>query len=304
MKLSVSVIIPTIGRSSLDAAVRSALAQTYAVSEVVVVVDSDIEPVVPEDDRVTVIHTGGGAGSSRARQSGIDESTGDVIGLLDDDDVWLPDKLDIQLSSLPTDSALWIASCRFRTITADGGGSQWPVRLIGIHEPVDQYLVRFYSLRFGGASAQTSTLLFPREIAEAVPMDLPLGAVHDDPSWLIDVRRRFPDIPIVQSPDVLVEYNMTSASLSRTDSDQSAAYIQWGKEYLEPSDRRSRGDYFLTSPLSSAVSGKSLRGVVRSLAAGVWYGRPGKWAWGFALVSSARLVLMKAMGIVAQLTKR
>ncbi|OZD07983.1 hypothetical protein CH275_05295 [Rhodococcus sp. 06-235-1A] len=303
MKPSVSVIIPTIGRSSLDAAVRSALAQTYPVSEVIVVVDSDVEPVVPEDDRVTVIHTGGGVGASRARQSGIEKSAGDVIGLLDDDDVWLPNKLEVQMASVPTDSALWIASSRFRTVTADGG-SEWPLRLIGVHQPVDQYLVRFHSLRFGGASAQTSTLLFPREIAETVPMNLPLGAVHDDPSWLIDVRRRFPAIPIVQSGDVLVEYDMTSASLSRTDTDESAAYIQWGKEYLDPSDRRSRGDYFLTSPLSSAVSGRSVRGVIRSLAAGVRYGRPGKWAWGFAVVSTLRLVLMKVMGLVARLAKR
>lgn len=303
MKPSVSVIIPTIGRSSLHAAVRSALAQTYPVSEVIVVVDSDAEPVVPEDDRVTVIHTGSGAGASRARQSGIDKSAGDVIGLLDDDDVWLPNKLEVQMASVPTDSALWIASSRFRTVTADGG-SEWPLRLIAVHQPVDQYLVRFHSLRFGGASVQTSTLLFPREIAETVPMNLPLGAVHDDPSWLIDVRRRFPSIPIVQSSDVLVEYEMTSASLSRTDTDESAAYIQWGKEYLDPSDRRSRGDYFLTSPLSSAVSGRSMRGVIRSLAAGVRYGRPGKWAWGFALASTLRLVLMKVMGLVARLAKR
>lgn len=303
MTLSVSVVIPTIGRSSLEAAVQSALAQTYAVSEVIVVVDSDVEPVVPKDDRVKVVHTGSGAGSSRARQLGIEKSTGDVIGLLDDDDVWLPNKLDVQLASLPEDSALWIASSRFRTVTADGG-SEWPLRLIDVHQPVDQYLVRFHSLWFGGASAQTSTLLFPREIAETVPMNLPRGAVHDDPSWLIAVRRRFPDVPIIQSGEVLVEYDMTSASLSRTDTDESAAYIQWGKEYLDPSDRRSRGDYFLTSPLSSAVSGRSMRGVIRSLAAGVRYGRPGKWAWGFALVSTVRLVLIKAMGIFTQLTKR
>lgn len=303
MKPTVSVVIPTIGRSSLVAAVQSALAQSYAVSEVIVVVDSDVEPVVPKDDRVTVVHTGGGAGSSRARQLGIEKSSGDVIGLLDDDDVWLPNKLDVQLASVPTDSPLWIASSRFRTVTADGG-SQWPVRLIGVHQPVDQYLVRFHSLRFGGASAQTSTLLFPREVAETVPMDLPLGAVHDDPSWLIDVRRTFPDIPIVQSGEVLVEYDMTSASLSRTDTDQSAAYIQWGKEYLASSDRRSKGDYFLTSPLSSAVSGRSIRGVMRSLAAGVRYGRPGKWAWGFAIMSTVRLVLTKTVGILVHLTKR
>ncbi|MGV8872421.1 MAG: glycosyltransferase family 2 protein [Rhodococcus sp. (in: high G+C Gram-positive bacteria)] len=303
MNPTVSVVIPTIGRSSLEAAVRSALAQTYPVSEVIVVVDSDVEPVVPEDDRVTVIHTGSGVGSSRARQSGIDRSTGDVIGLLDDDDVWLPNKLEVQLSLVPTDSTMWIASSRVRAVTAEGA-SEWPVRLIGVHQPVDQYLVRFHSLRFGGASAQTSTLLFPREIAETVPMNLPRGAVHDDPSWLIEVRRRFPDVPIVQSAEVLVEYDMTSASLSRTDSDESVAYIEWGKEYLAASDRRSRGDYFLTSPLSSAVSGRSMRGVIRSLAAGVRYGRPGKWAWGFALVSTLRLVLMTAMGLVTQLTKR
>lgn len=294
---AVSVVIPTVGRASVAAAVRSALAQTHEILEVIVVVDADVEPAVPKDDRVTVIRTPGRVGSSRSRQLGIDASSGDVVGLLDDDDEWLPNKVAVQLASVPTGAELWIASCRYRAVS-DGGSTEWPVRLIGARQPVGEYLFRFHSLRFGGASAQTSTLLFPRRIAEQVPMTLPFGSVHDDPAWLIEVRRQFPDVPIFQSGEVLVKYNMTSNSLSRSARDESAAYIRWGMDYLADSDGRTRADYFLTSPLTSAVAGRSLRGVVRSWRAGLAGGRPSKWALGYAVLSTGR-VLANKLAIVA-----
>ncbi|NMN97778.1 glycosyltransferase family 2 protein [Antrihabitans stalactiti] len=292
MKPTVSVVIPTIGRSSLFAAVESALAQTYPVAEVIVVVDASGEVAVPTDDRIKVIHTSGGLGSSRARQFGIDSSTGSVIALLDDDDVWLPEKVASQLAAVSDCSDEWIASCSVE-VRGDGPPRVWPRRLIEPRQPVADFIFRFHSPRFGGASVQTSTLLFPRLVAERVPWTAPRGTLHDDPTWLLAVRKEFPDVPIVQLREPLVRYDLSHGSLSRTGRDQSAGYIAWGREHLASSNRRTRGDYFLTSPVASAIAGGSLLGVLRSIATGLRYGTPGPGALVYAFAAIARVLLGK-----------
>lgn len=293
MNPTVSVVIPTIGRSSLFAAVSSALAQTYTVAEVIVVVDADGEVAVPQDDRVKVVHTAGGLGSSRARQFGIDTSIGSVIALLDDDDVWLPEKVALQLEAVDDfASGEWIASCSVE-VRSDGSAQVWPRRLIEPRQPVADFIFRFHSPRFGGASLQTSTLMFPRSVAERVPWTAPRGTLHDDPAWLIAVREALPEVPIVQLAEPLVHYDLSHGSLSRTGLDQSAGYIAWGREHLASSNRRTRGDYYLTSPVASAIAGGSLHGVLRSIATGIRYGTPGLWALVYAFAAIARVLLGK-----------
>jgi len=71
--VSVSVVIPTIGRPELSEAVRSALDQDYPVHEIVVCLDAmlDVEPQLPDDRRIRVLRVGPGAGGNVARQEGI-----------------------------------------------------------------------------------------------------------------------------------------------------------------------------------------------------------------------------------------
>ena len=295
---TVSAVIPTIGRSSVARAVATALAQTHRVVEVVVVLDAPVPDLdLPDDDRVRVISTSGGLGSSRARQAGIEAATGDLVALLDDDDEWYPDKLAAQLASVESISHdRWVASSRFDVVDHEGAVvSVWPERLIGERQPVDEYLCRFESIRFGGASLQTSTLVFPRSLAMENPMHLPRGAVHDDPSWLITVQQRTTGLVIRQIDQTAGRYNLTDQSLSRSGQDESREYIDWGKRYLAASDRRTRGDYFFTSPLASAVSGDSLAGVARSIVAGIRLGPPGVWATAFAILNTTRLLVRRVV---------
>lgn len=293
MNSTVSVVIPTIGRESVFAAVESALSQTYLVKEVIVVVDADVEVSLPDDARVTIVHTGGGLGSSGARQLGIDHATGDVIGLLDDDDEWHVDKLFQQLAAVASsDVDLWIVGSRFEVTDESGTIATWPRRLIGAKDPVDAYIFQFHSLNFGGASLQTSTLCFPRKVAQHVRWSGAPGSVHDDPTWLMQVRDVFPDIPILQIDLPLVRYHLTSQSLSRTGRDESSDYIAWGREHLSGSDPRTRGDYMLTSPVTSAVAGGSVRGVLESIRTGFRFGNPGGWA-----------ILYAATGVVRSLVR-
>ncbi|GGG27946.1 glycosyl transferase [Rhodococcoides trifolii] len=291
---TVSVVIPTIGRPQLADAVASVFAQTYPVDQVVVVVDADVEISLPDDPRIHVVHTEFGTGSSAARQTGIECAKGDVIALLDDDDEWFPDKLAIQLDSVAdVESDLWLSSTLVEVHDGRPVPRVMPTRVIEPHERVDDYLFRFHEPRFGGSGLQTSTLCFPRAVADRVPWARPTAALHDDPTWVMQVRDAFPDIAILQIPTPLVRYNMEMSSLSRTGRDESRDYIAWGDAHLCDADRRTKGDYYFTGPVTSAVSGTSLIGVLRAMAVGVRKGTPGPWAVFYAVASIARVLLKK-----------
>ncbi|WP_115328424.1 glycosyltransferase family 2 protein [Mycolicibacterium gilvum] len=284
---SVSVVIPTICRASVRSAVESALRQSYPPLEIIVVVDSDGEPDLPESPAVRVVRTSGRVGPSLAKHVGVESAVGTVIAFLDDDDVWRQDKLAVQLAAAP-DGDKWILASRF-SVHIDGREPIiGPRTLITPHEPVAPFLFEFRAQRAFNM-VQTSTLVFPRSVAEAVPLSVAAGSIHDDPKWLIEVRRAFPDIPVIQVAEPLVDIMWTPASLSRSGVDRSAELIAWGISELADESKRVRGDYMLTSPVGSALGAGSYRGVARSVAAGIRYGRPGVLAWASVVKSLLKL---------------
>ncbi len=106
----VSVIIPTYNRASLiQRAIDSVLTQTYTDFELIVVDDAsnDNTQAVLEkirDTRIRLMRHNLNMGGSAARNTGIRAAKGDFIGLLDDDDEWLPNKLGKQLDLFNTSS--------------------------------------------------------------------------------------------------------------------------------------------------------------------------------------------------------
>ena len=92
-----SVILPTRGDSvHLRAALASALATPMDVHVIVVHDRREGEPPLPPelitDNRIDLL-TSSGPGPAAARNTGIDAATGELVALLDDDDVWLRDHL-------------------------------------------------------------------------------------------------------------------------------------------------------------------------------------------------------------------
>ncbi|MBD2771541.1 glycosyltransferase family 2 protein [Iningainema tapete] len=101
---NVSVIIPTYQRANLvSQAIESVLAQTYTDYEIIVVndgsTDNTIEVLEYFGEKITVIHQEN-QGSAAARNTGIKVAQGQYIALLDHDDIWLPTKLEKQVSYL------------------------------------------------------------------------------------------------------------------------------------------------------------------------------------------------------------
>ncbi|MBR2656194.1 MAG: glycosyltransferase family 2 protein [Loktanella sp.] len=108
-----SIIIPTHNRPSLLLrAVGSALAGLPRKAEIIVVDDASDTPVeqvladpVYKQVRVVRIDVPSGGGGSPARNRGIEQSTGEVLFFLDDDDEVLPDYYDRILTSAIADGA-------------------------------------------------------------------------------------------------------------------------------------------------------------------------------------------------------
>lgn len=97
-----SVVIPTCDRSRLvGEAIDSVLAQHVRDLEIIVVDDGHEEPVRPPDDpRIVVLRTGGLRGPAVARNAGIRAARGVHLAFLDDDDLWVPERLDLALLGL------------------------------------------------------------------------------------------------------------------------------------------------------------------------------------------------------------
>lgn len=124
MKL-VSVVIPSYKRvNTLKRAIESVLIQSYDNVEVLVVDDNEfgdeysvqLERIVQSFNSHKVIlvkqpkHINGAA----ARNAGIRAATGEYIAFLDDDDEWLPLKLEIQLKALEQRPEYSGCSCLYR----------------------------------------------------------------------------------------------------------------------------------------------------------------------------------------------
>lgn len=97
----VSVVIPTHNRASVvTRAVCSVLSQTYKNLEIIVIDDGSNDETVKvlsifSDLRIL---TQENKGVSAARNTGIANSSGELIAFLDSDDEWLPEKIEKQVS--------------------------------------------------------------------------------------------------------------------------------------------------------------------------------------------------------------
>lgn len=104
----VSVIIPTYNRPLLlKRAISSVLNQSYQDLEIIVVDDcshEDINKIITDlkSEKITCIRHTKNMGGAVARNTGIKNARGTYIAFLDDDDEWLPEKLERQVDILKT----------------------------------------------------------------------------------------------------------------------------------------------------------------------------------------------------------
>lgn len=121
----VSVVIPTRNRERyLRQAIESVLAQSYPDFEIIVIDDgsTDGTPNLArsfDNPRVRFISQMT-AGPSEARNRGMHEATGDYIAFLDDDDLFLPTKLELQVAYLEANAAADLVASGMQLINESG----------------------------------------------------------------------------------------------------------------------------------------------------------------------------------------
>lgn len=123
----VSVIIPTYNRTSfLNRAIQSILNQTYQNFELLVVDDAstdNTEDVVKSfnDNRIQYLRHNENRGLSAARNSGIEVARGKYVSFLDDDDEFLPQKLEKQINKFePLPSSTGVVYSGFCYVDKNG----------------------------------------------------------------------------------------------------------------------------------------------------------------------------------------
>jgi glycosyltransferase involved in cell wall biosynthesis len=218
---AVSVVVPTRGRPELvRRAVGSALCQTLRDIEVIVVVDGP-DPHTRDalagidDSRLRLVELAERGGAPAARNAGVRHARGRWTALLDDDDEWLPAKLETQLAlageaagppppepSEPAPSGRTpIVACRLfmRTPRAD---VVLPRRLPAPGEQLSEYLTVRRGLFHGEGFIQTSTILAPTDLFRRVPFTDGLRRMQEL-DWSLrclahdDVTLAYADEPLV-----------------------------------------------------------------------------------------------------------
>jgi glycosyltransferase involved in cell wall biosynthesis len=110
----VSVVIPAYNAASfIERTINSVLSQTYQNFEILVINDGSkdntlevIQKLSQKDPRIKVLDKKN-SGVSDTRNLGIEMSKGDFIAFLDADDIWLPNKLEIQVSLMQKNQNLF-----------------------------------------------------------------------------------------------------------------------------------------------------------------------------------------------------
>jgi glycosyltransferase involved in cell wall biosynthesis len=224
----VSVILPVYNRSEyLGPAIASVLDQSFAGWELVIVDDGSDDPATLSilaglgDPRVRVVrqdHTGSPAA---ARNAAIAEARGTYLAFVDSDDLWLPDKLAVQLAAMRADPALGWSYGPIERI--DGHGGPVDSNRYKPWLPHDTDMAR--KLLRSEAVVATPTVMMRRDLAQALGgFDAGLEHGEDYDLWI----RAAWQSPVAVVGAVLVRVRVHPGSFSR---DPVRARRNWMKLY-------------------------------------------------------------------------
>lgn len=207
----VSVVIPAYQAERYIAdAVDSVLAQTYPAVECIVVDDGSTDGTAQRvrsfGEHVRLVRQPN-AGVAAARNAGIAVARGELVALLDADDVWAADKLERQVVAWRRRPRCGLVLCGYAMVV-DG------TRTIGVvlpHEPAE--MIRSWFCLEGNGPLLPSTGLIPRSVLDEV------GGFDERLSTSVDlamawtILRRY---DVVGLTEVLVEYRIHPGQMHRS----------------------------------------------------------------------------------------
>lgn len=214
----VSIIVPTYNRSTfLQDAFNSVLAQTYTDWEVVLVDDgstdqtrSIVRAVAPAfGGRLHYVYQSN-HGLPAARNTAIRHAKGDLLALLDSDDMWLPRRLELGVRLMDSDSGIGLVHGKVARIDDHGAFIEYPP------SPPRKYLTgrmarHIYTRR---AHLLCPTILFRKECISRVGFfdESPIMAPTCDRDMWFRIAEHY---RIAYIDEVIARYRISGDSMSR-----------------------------------------------------------------------------------------
>ena len=204
----VSIVIPTYNHGRfVVAAVESALAQSYASTEVLVVddgsTDNTRDVLAAFAGRISYVYQEN-RGLSAARNTGIRTAQGEFIALLDADDMWVPEKLHVQMRVFADYPDTGLVSCGSDFIDDQGQEVS-----LDSSRGFDRF--RFRRLLQGNCVSGGSNAVVKRLCFDAVGLfDERLRSSEDWDMWLRIAKR----YPVRCAPQMLTKVRVSTNSMS------------------------------------------------------------------------------------------
>lgn len=257
----VDVVIPTMGRPSLRAAIESVRAQTGVRVRLHVILDdpaamAGVREFLLDDE---LIVTSGRTGGANARNVGLRASSGRWVAYLDDDDWWEADKLSTQLAAMEAQGA-GVGLCG-AVFHETGGGTRLLPRSSPAGMAFADYIVARPDLTFGRSLVQSSCLVVDRSRAADVEWDATMPK-HQDWDYALRLVRSGAKIGFTPRPLVHIQQG-SSGSISNLRAWEASRV--WFERHSDAMSARGRGDFIASHVLRSALASRSRAGVRYSL---------------------------------------
>lgn len=206
---TISVVVPAynVERTILET-IESVQKQTFADFELVVINDGSTDQTVElietvQDPRLKVFSYSNG-GLPVARNRGISQATGEFITFLDGDDLWTPDKLELQLAALQKNSNAGLVYS-WTLVMDETGEKLYPGKTVSFQGDV------YSKLLLSNFIASGSNAMLRRETIESVgEFDPDLRSCEDWDYWL----RVAPNWHFVVVPKPQIYYRQSSGAMS------------------------------------------------------------------------------------------
>jgi glycosyltransferase involved in cell wall biosynthesis len=244
------VVIPSRGRPHLlHRALDSVAAQTTQPREVVVVLDgadARLERDLAQrlDPAVQVLVIDPPRGPSHARNAGVRLLESTNVAFLDDDDEWLPRKLERQLPLLEGGDVSYT-----RVYAGDlKHPSVWPRRPPG-HEAPSEYLFDRRRPWSGAGLFLTSTIAARTELVKAVQFDETLRQ-HEDWDWALRAAQAG---KLGFCDEVLAVWHIDPHRRRRSHEDDWRYSLEWGQSHRELFTPRAYSAFLLVNVYTIAL---------------------------------------------------
>lgn len=204
----VSVIVPAYNcEKFIGETIASVLAQTYKNWEMIIVDDCSSDHTrdivlnsAKQDSRIKYYFLQHNSGAAVARNTAMEHAEGEYMAFLDSDDIWVPDKLEKQLSFMKENDVAF-SSTSYELIDEDS-------KLLGkvrLARPLTDYKRMLYSNVLGNSTVMYSV----RKLGKFKIPDI--RKRNDYVLWLAILKK---EKYAVGMPDVLMQYRVRKHSLS------------------------------------------------------------------------------------------